>query len=164
MSSDFKTDARPMRYLWAPGGYVNVCKTCNDDFIGDKRAQICADCAYALPDPSNVPPLPEPEPIDYKSRAEALAELVEKLKTACELTLLFHSGSPWDFEKQNKWANLLTDLMGSASSRDPRIVGANGDGTWDGAMPTNEATTKNLCNAQRAAIRTLDALLKNSKG
>jgi hypothetical protein len=51
MSEEFKTDSRPMRHMWAPGGYVNKCPTCGDDFVGDKRAQICADCAYALPTP-----------------------------------------------------------------------------------------------------------------
>lgn len=75
----------------------------------------------------------------------------EALLKACKLTLLFHSGR-WDYEAKEQWANWLTDLLGNATSRDAKIVGANGDGTWDGATPTNEATTKNLCNAQRAAI------------
>lgn len=32
-------------------------------------------------------------------------------------------------------------------------ISDNGDGTWDAATPTNEATTKNLCNAIRAATQ-----------
>lgn len=77
----------------------------------------------------------------------------DKLAQACQLALLFHSGSPWTFEKRQEWANGLTELLGPASTRDCKVVGANGDGTWDGAMPTNEATTKNLCNAIRAALK-----------
>jgi hypothetical protein len=50
--SSFKNDSRPMRYSWAPGGYIHNCPTCKENFVGDKRAQICADCAYALPDPT----------------------------------------------------------------------------------------------------------------
>lgn len=45
-----KEDSRPQRYGWAPGKYLNHCRNCPDDFIGDKRATICADCAYAKPD------------------------------------------------------------------------------------------------------------------
>lgn len=83
-----------------------------------------------------------------------LRERNDKLREALKLVLLFHSGSPWDFEKQQAWANGLTAILGNATSRDPKVVGANGDGTWDGACPTNEATTKNLCNAARAALKT----------
>lgn len=41
-----KQDDRPQRGWWAPGEYLNLCRRCNDYFIGDKRAGICADCAY----------------------------------------------------------------------------------------------------------------------
>jgi hypothetical protein len=55
-------DMRPQRYGWAPGGYLARCGGvgCKDKapqdqlFIGDKRATMCADCAYALPDPVPV--------------------------------------------------------------------------------------------------------------
>jgi hypothetical protein len=55
-------DMRPQRYGWAPGGYMCRChgvgckdKTKEDQlFIGDKRATMCSDCAYALPDPVPV--------------------------------------------------------------------------------------------------------------
>lgn len=59
---------RPPRYGWAPGRYFCRChgEGCKDksfedqQFIGDKRATMCADCAYALPDPpeEKLPPHP----------------------------------------------------------------------------------------------------------
>jgi hypothetical protein len=62
MELRWKDDKRPQRFGWAPGGYLNHChgagcKELEDKtFIGDKRAVICADCAYALPDPEPEPP------------------------------------------------------------------------------------------------------------
>jgi len=58
----FESDKRPQRYGWAPGDYMcrchgGGCKDKSDEdriFIGDKRAIICADCAYAMPDPIPV--------------------------------------------------------------------------------------------------------------
>jgi hypothetical protein len=47
---DLKEDKRPKRKGWAPGDYFCRCGACNEQFIGDKRATTCADCAYA---PSN---------------------------------------------------------------------------------------------------------------
>lgn len=44
--SDYKEDDRPPRGLWSPGGYSCKCRICGDEFIGDKRAIWCADCAY----------------------------------------------------------------------------------------------------------------------
>lgn len=55
-----KDDKRPMRYSWAPGGYYHKCANCHEEFCGDKRAVICADCAYAMPDPES-PKTPTPE-------------------------------------------------------------------------------------------------------
>ena len=43
----FKTDERPKKYGWAPGNYTCKCCECDCDFIGDKRAVMCADCAYS---------------------------------------------------------------------------------------------------------------------
>lgn len=39
-------DVRPQRGFWAPGRYRNTCSLCDEEFIGDKRAKVCADCAY----------------------------------------------------------------------------------------------------------------------
>lgn len=43
---DLERDKRPQKGGWAPGMYTNICAVCRGDFIGDKRAIICADCAY----------------------------------------------------------------------------------------------------------------------
>lgn len=42
-----KEDHRPPRGAWCDGEYMCVCINCKQGFIGDKRAFICADCAYA---------------------------------------------------------------------------------------------------------------------
>ena len=41
-----KVDARAPKGGWAPGAYLNICRQCGSDFLGDKRAWHCADCAY----------------------------------------------------------------------------------------------------------------------
>ncbi len=41
-----KEDKRPQQGGWAPGEYINKCLICECQFIGDKRARHCADCAY----------------------------------------------------------------------------------------------------------------------
>lgn len=76
----------------------------------------------------------------------------ERLVMACELTLLFYTVGPWTDAKRQEWSEKMDAILGPALERDERVVGANGDGTWDGACPGNEATTKNLCNAMRAAL------------
>jgi len=58
---NWKTDDRPARRGWAPGEYTNLCCRCGDNFIGDKRAMTCADCAYSLPE---EPPRLSPEEIE----------------------------------------------------------------------------------------------------
>lgn len=77
--------------------------------------------------------------VDYKHAwgcPECVRELRDrnaKLTEALKLVLLFHSGSPWDDEKKEAWANHLKLIFGEF-------------------VQTNEATTKNLCNAVRAAL------------
>ena len=44
--NELKYDKRPKKDWWAPGSYGNTCVKCGDGFIGDKRAGVCADCAY----------------------------------------------------------------------------------------------------------------------
>lgn len=50
-------DQRPPRRGWAPGRYERRCGQCRNPFFGDKRAILCADCAYRKPQP----PAPAPE-------------------------------------------------------------------------------------------------------
>lgn len=45
------SDPRPQRHAWAPGKYMHKCQTCSTQFLGSSHARICADCAYALPEP-----------------------------------------------------------------------------------------------------------------
>ncbi len=40
------SDKRKQKGGWAPGNYSHKCFNCNNEFNGDKRAIICADCAY----------------------------------------------------------------------------------------------------------------------
>lgn len=49
MTIQHKEDDRPMRGLWAPGVYSCKCTVCGDNFLGDRRAMSCADCAYKVP-------------------------------------------------------------------------------------------------------------------
>ena len=40
-------DDRPKKDGWATGWYINVkCNECQKPFMGDKRAETCAPCAY----------------------------------------------------------------------------------------------------------------------
>jgi len=41
-----KVDDRAPKGGWAIGPYLNTCRQCGSDFLGDKRAWHCADCAY----------------------------------------------------------------------------------------------------------------------
>lgn len=43
---EYKEDHRPPKGGWADGHYMNRCYRCGSGFIGDKRACLCADCAY----------------------------------------------------------------------------------------------------------------------
>lgn len=83
---------------------------------------------------------------------DAAAAVTELLRKALELVLIFHDTWPWDDAKRKEWNKRMDALLGPVDTRDPKVVGAHGDGTWDGARPSNEATTKNLCNAVRAAL------------
>lgn len=60
-----------------------------------------------------------------------------KLIEANKLTLLFHSASPWTDEKRAAFTNGLTVCLGPAIERE---------------YQSNEATTRNLCDAVRAAL------------
>lgn len=58
----YKTDNRPQLLGWAPGEYLCNCLQCDDQFIGDKRAAMCADCAYLMPEPKETDEKPLPCP------------------------------------------------------------------------------------------------------
>lgn len=65
-----------------------------------------------------------------------------RLQMACELVLLFHSGADWSVTKRADWNNKLTELLGPKDIRNGR-----------GSVPaSNEATTRNLCDAVRKAL------------
>lgn len=60
-----QTSDRPAKGGWAPGPYFNICRNCDAQFIGDKRAWRCAVCEYGSPEPGALPPLecrPEARP------------------------------------------------------------------------------------------------------
>lgn len=83
----WKEDKRPQRYGWAPGGYLNHChgagckKSEDKTFIGDKRAIICADCAYALPDPE-----PKPEVFNEETFRAKVLDMFRRIR-ALEIEL-----------------------------------------------------------------------------
>lgn len=43
---NLRIDTRPRLGSWAPGDYTCQCVNCGDQFVGDKRAVVCAECAY----------------------------------------------------------------------------------------------------------------------
>jgi hypothetical protein len=45
-----KRDRRKKLGGWGPGRYQCRCIECNTIFLGDKRAVVCADCAYGQQD------------------------------------------------------------------------------------------------------------------
>jgi len=47
VAKDIKDDTRPARGMWCPGNYFCRCYKCGSNFAGDKRSNLCADCAYA---------------------------------------------------------------------------------------------------------------------
>jgi hypothetical protein len=79
---------RPQRHGWAPGGYLCKCHGagCKDksfedaQFIGDKRATMCADCAYALPDPEPEPPFE----VLFRAKVADLLRRVRELEIELE--------------------------------------------------------------------------------
>jgi hypothetical protein len=67
----WKEDNRPARGGWAPGEYLNKCRSgCDEEFIGDKRACSCADCAYG------PQPVPEPKTV---SKDDITRQLIDSL-------------------------------------------------------------------------------------
>ncbi len=61
---------------------------------------------------------------------------------ALEAVLLFHSGSPWNADKQSRWINICERVKAPKSKTD---YGLELNVGWD-------ATAKTLCDIARAAI------------
>jgi hypothetical protein len=90
----WKHDDRPQRYGWAPGEYIHgrcvgqLCRELEDSsFIGAKRAIICADCAYAMPDEV---PAPVKEKLDRKGL------LLELQAALVDMDTMIHQGKDAD--------------------------------------------------------------------
>lgn len=66
-----------------------------------------------------------------------------RLQMACELVLLFHSGGDWSAAKRAEWERKLTELLGPKDIRNRPF----------GIPASNEATTRNLCDAVRKALK-----------
>lgn len=66
---------------------------------------------------------------------EELEERNAKLTAAIELILIFHGGHTWDMEMRKQWDERINALLGEP----PKGF--------------HEVTTKNLCNAVRAALK-----------
>lgn len=43
---EYKIDTRAPLNGWCKGNYSCNCPSCNDNYMGDKRSSMCADCAY----------------------------------------------------------------------------------------------------------------------
>lgn len=63
--------------------------------------------------------------------AITIAAIIAKLENACKLTLMFHDGSEWTYDKRNEWTLRATDELGHGRC---------------------DATTKVLCDVIREAL------------
>jgi len=68
-----------------------------------------------------------------------IGKRIDALQAACQMTLLFHSCSPWDATKRLEWNNLQAAITVAT------------DGKY-GVEHFGEATTKVLCEAVLAAL------------
>jgi len=67
-------DHRPQKGWWAPGEYFCTCTVCGTLFVGDKRAGVCAVCAYAEPDGSDLTHLTLKEALAYARKTRGLID------------------------------------------------------------------------------------------
>ncbi len=128
MSLNWRRDQRPKRYGWAPGSYMGSCggegcrsKSVEDKvFIGDKRATMCADCAYALPWPpaQSAPRVPQTdtaraiEAFDRLKMLEAsIAEAIELLASYMTDEMAQPGGTFDDFPDIDSARNQLQDAL-----------------------------------------------------
>jgi len=70
---------------------------------------------------------------------KAVEKRLDALQAACKMTLLFHSASPWDASKRIQWNKLRRQIIKDC---DKEIF--------------EDATTKVLCDAVRAALAELE--------
>lgn len=68
--------------------------------------------------------------------------LPEDARLALEAVLIFHSGSPWDMDKQLRWNTITTQVLGHCTNRS--AYGLSVD-HW-------EATTRTLCRMVRKSL------------
>lgn len=71
----------------------------------------------------------------------------EKLETACALVLIFHAGD-WTEEIKEQWDTGMNSLLGRPETRPASSY----HHQFGHVNDTNEATTRNLCNAIRVAL------------
>ena len=79
--------------------------------------------------------------MDFWSRLVRPDEANAKLKAAVELVLLFHSVSPWEEEKRDKWFSLLSCIYPPRQSI---------------PLASQQPTTKALCDACRLALKSAE--------
>jgi len=91
-----KEDKREKRGSWAPGNYTGECITCGERFVGDKRAQDCADCAYgARPEPDSLGRVELNIEAEAEKLAERFHETYERLATGFGYKTRGESAVPW---------------------------------------------------------------------
>jgi hypothetical protein len=74
------------------------------------------------------------------------AEQNTKLRLAATACLLFHSSSPWDFEKRQEWNNIGFMLLEAPKPGDHNYRAGGLEVHFDG-------TTRTLCDMMRAALK-----------
>jgi hypothetical protein len=125
----YKTDDRPIRGGWAPGYYQRKCCICESIFVGDKRAIMCADCAYK--DREKMEPKLELSELEIL-RAELEKVKIELLEWENREASVCPEGVPFErmLELQEEENIILTrmvddmaqDLVGIKSSWNPKII------------------------------------------
>jgi hypothetical protein len=49
-----KKDDRPAIGQWQPGNHLRRCEPCGSPFVGGRKAEHCADCAYRAEEVANA--------------------------------------------------------------------------------------------------------------
>lgn len=124
-----KVDTRPAAGGWAPGHYMCQCRSCQDMFMGDKRATCCADCAYkysmeevvkrAAKLRGELPSLIQPNTSDHDTVAllSEVERLNEELNASRELIAKLEASLAGSASAELRWtlgARCLTGESGLA--------------------------------------------------